>query len=91
MIYWYAEFPDRPEIFAIQEAQASQTWGALEQLVDEITARQSFPLTENERLCSFCVYRSLCARGIRAGEVDDMESIPITEDIDLEQIQEIEF
>jgi hypothetical protein len=91
MMYWYAEYPDRPEIFVIHEAQACQTWGALEQLVDEIKARQSFPLTENEKLCSFCVYRSLCARGIHAGEVDDMESVPITEDIDLEQIQEIEF
>lgn len=91
MIYWYAEFPDRSEIFSIQETQASQTWGALEQLVDEIYARQSYPMTENEKLCSFCVYRSLCERGISAGEMDDMDGVPTTEDIDLEQIQEIEF
>ena len=91
MIYWYAEFPDKPDKFSYQESQAIQTWEALEQLIHEIDARQGFPMTENEKLCSFCVYRSYCERGIRAGEIEDIDIIPIIDDIDLEQIQEIEF
>ena len=91
MIYWYAEFPDKPDKFTHQESQAIQTWEALEQLIHEIDARQSFPMTENEKLCSFCVYRSYCERGTSAGEMDDIDIIPIIDEIDLEQIQEIEF
>lgn len=91
MIYWYAEFPDTPEKFTIQDTQASKTWEALEQLINEIDAKQSFPMTENEKLCSFCIYRSFCDRGIDAGEVDDSDIDPTIDDIDLEQIQEIEF
>jgi hypothetical protein len=91
MIYWYAEFPDHPETFAIPATLITKTWETLEQLVDEINARQSFPMTENEKLCIFCVYRSFCERGISAGELDDTESVPPDRDIDLEQIQEIEF
>jgi hypothetical protein len=48
-------------------------------------------MTENEKLCSFCVYRSYCERGTSAGEMDDIDIIPIIDEIDLEQIQEIEF
>lgn len=91
MIYWYAEFPDAPEKFTHQDSQASQAWKALEQLINEIDARQSYPMTENEKLCSFCVYRSFCERGISAGEGNDIDMVPVTDDIDLEQIQEIEF
>ena len=48
-------------------------------------------MTENEKLCSFCVYRSFCERGINAGEGDDIDIVSSIDDIDLEQIQEIEF
>jgi CRISPR/Cas system-associated exonuclease Cas4 (RecB family) len=89
--YWYAEFPEMPERFSFQGSQASQTWEALEQRVNEIDARQSFPMTENEKLCNYCVYRSLCDRGISAGDGDDIEITTTIDDIDLEQIQEIEF
>jgi CRISPR/Cas system-associated exonuclease Cas4 (RecB family) len=91
MIYWYAEFPDNPEKFSYQVTQASQTWEALAELVDEIDARQSFPMTENEKLCSFCVYRSFCEKGTNAGEGDDIDIVSSVDEIDLEQIQEIEF
>lgn len=92
MVYWYAEFPNLPEVFTSPVLQSSQTWQALEQIVNEIDSRQSFPLTEEEKFCSLCVYRSYCERGIKAGEdlleVDTMQAIG---NIDLEQIQEIEF
>jgi CRISPR/Cas system-associated exonuclease Cas4 (RecB family) len=91
MIYWYAEFPDNPENFSYQSTQASKTWEALAELVDEIDARQSFPMTENEKLCSFCVYRSFCEKGTNAGEGDDVDIVSSVDEIDLEQIQEIEF
>jgi hypothetical protein len=63
----------------------------LTQLVSEITAKQSFPLTDDEKKCSYCPYRSYCERGVKAGEGEDIEDELKAADITLEQIQEIEF
>ena len=91
MTYWFAGFPDAPEKFIFSRTDSKQSWMQLENLVIEIDSRQSFPLTEDERICSYCVYRSLCERGIKAGEGDELESIAPADFIDFEQIQEIEF
>jgi hypothetical protein len=91
MIYWYAEFPDQPEEFSEHDFDLSQSWSGLEQLVNEINARQSFPMTEEERRCSWCVYRSFCERGSIAGDGKVLEDIQTFEDFNLDQIQEIEF
>ena len=55
-----------------------------------------FFLTGDERLCAFCVYRSLCNRGVTAGdpaalEGDRDEDALTTIDLDFEQIAEIEY
>jgi hypothetical protein len=92
MVYWFAEFPSSPEVFTSPVDQSSQTWQSLEQIVNEIDSRQSFPLAEEEKFCSLCIYRSFCDRGIRAGEdLLEVDTTQATGDIDLEQIQEIEF
>ncbi len=91
MVYWYANFPNEPARFKYNTSQYMRDWNGLEQLVKEIKARQSFPLTEDEKKCGFCVYRSYCERGDRAGEGEELEPEVSAEEINLEQIQEIEF
>ena len=91
MIYWYAEFPESPEKFSSNKSTLQQAWKQVEGLIREIDARQSFPLTEDKRACDVCTFRSLCERGIIAGETTELDSIDASEFIDFEQIQEIEF
>ena len=57
---------------------------------------QDFTLTSDQRRCAFCVYRSLCERGDKAGmlaeyelEIETGEGFEL--ELDFEQIQEIEF
>jgi hypothetical protein len=91
MIYWYADFPDEPSKFIYNTTQYKHDWDRLTKLVSEINAKQSFPLTDDEKKCSYCPYRSYCERGIKAGEGEDLEDEMKAADITLEQIQEIEF
>jgi CRISPR/Cas system-associated exonuclease Cas4 (RecB family) len=91
MIYWYADFPGEPSNFPYNAAQHKRDLDGLVKLIDEITAKQSFPLTDDEKKCSYCPYRSFCERGVMAGEGEDVEGEISDFDITLEQIQEIEF
>jgi hypothetical protein len=61
-----------------------------------LLAADHFPRTEHEERCAFCVYRSLCQRGERAGALAEAEEGAAVESdadvsIDFEQIAEIEF
>lgn len=101
MIYWFADFPDRPERFVYSPAQYAEDGGYLAGLLEQIAALSlgdgMFPLTEVEERCRFCVYRSLCDRGIAAGSLDEMAfDEPEPEgsfdfELDFEQIAEIEY
>ncbi len=91
MVYWYADFPGEPAKFPYTEAQHQRDWNSLNILVNEISAKQSFPMTSDEKKCAFCPYRSYCERGIQAGEGDELEAEISVMDVTLEQIQEIEF
>ena len=54
----------------------------------------SFSLTPDEKKCLYCVYRSLCNRGIKAGNWQEQtdEQEPRTDlELPFEQIGEIEF
>lgn len=92
MVYWYAEYPSEPARFSYDTARRGREWDALTALVNEIAARQSFPLTDDEKKCGYCPYRSFCERGVEAreGEERDPDSETLAE-INLEQIQEIEL
>jgi CRISPR/Cas system-associated exonuclease Cas4 (RecB family) len=94
MTYWFAEFPSEPAQFAYDPRQFKRDWSAIEDLVEEITQAQVFPLTEDRTRCRFCVYRSLCDRGGDAGAWQDAEAgaSESTElELNYEQIGEIEF
>jgi len=94
MIYWYADFPSEPTRFKYDAKQFKRDWSAVEKMVTEISTVQDFPLTEDEKMCRFCVYRSYCNRGAQAGQMDEADTEMESEtvfDINFEQIGEIEF
>jgi hypothetical protein len=100
LIYWYANFPAQPEVFSYSPAQYKQDSQYLTQLIQTIQAaagedsENAHPKTTQLDRCLFCVYRSLCDRGIRAGETAEAEEADLLtglEDFDFEQIGEVEF
>ncbi len=91
MSYWYADSPSEPSTFPYNTKQHKRDWAGLFGLVSEIDAKQSFPLTDDEKKCAYCPYRSYCNRGVSAGALDELETELSVLDVTLEQIQEIEF
>ena len=97
VIYWFAEYPQQPEVFSYSAAQFERDDAALKALAADILRRgeAEFELTENVDLCRFCSYRSLHDRGVKAGNLlaldQDEEGDHFEIDLDLDQIAEIEF
>ncbi len=100
MLYWFADFPHDPERLAYSAKLFDADAAYLESLVADIKSREGdadFPLTEDERRCWFCQYRSLCERGREAGPLAEAEDVETEADVgfdfdfDFDQIAEIEF
>jgi len=94
MIYWYADFPSESTRLKYDADQYQRDWSAVEKVVVEVADAADFPLTEDEKLCRFCVYRSYCNRGMQAGQLGEVEAEAESEtgfDVNFEQISEIEF
>ncbi len=96
MIYWFAESPTDPERIVYSADQYQRDDQYLKSLAAEIASLggDDFHLTSDEKRCRFCTYRSLCNRGVKAGNVSDAEdSEPEIEavDFDFDQIAEIAF
>jgi len=95
MMYWFTDAPDTPQIFTYDARQLAADRAHLTQLITDIGRQTVFPLTEDARQCVFCRYRSLCNRGVVAGDFRDeafmMDDDGFTQDIDFDQIGEIAF
>ena len=98
MIYWFAEFPDQPEVFTYSPDQFGSDSETLERLSADILSRvheDGFPLTEDFHRCGFCTYRSLCGRGGKAGSfLDSDDEIDVDAGfvgVSLDQVAEVEF
>lgn len=99
MHYWFAAYPDEPEDFVYSEAEFQADGLELAGLINEIKsmAEENFVLTEDVQHCRFCVYRSLCDRGIIAGSMTEAVDEDIDadsggfDDFDFGQVAEIEF
>ncbi len=95
MVYWYADFPSEPTRFAYNATQLKKDWDAVTGLMNEIGVLRSFPLTEDDKKCATCLYRSYCNRGGKAGALEDAEAEMETSagefNLNFEQIAEIEF
>ncbi len=96
MVYWFPAFPDQPERLPYSTSQFQADEQFLLELIGDICSRQAghFFLTHQERRCEFCEYRSLCGRGVEAGQMDDEDEItqpdgPLS--IDFDSLAEIEF
>jgi hypothetical protein len=98
MIYWFPEFPDEPETFNFSKARYKQTEILLKGMIEDVSKRKygDFPLTDDDRKCKYCVYRSLCDRGLTAGDIariDEGNGVDSnkSDEIDFNEIEEIEF
>jgi len=106
MIYWFAQYPDQPVTLPYDAAQYAADHQYLSELIEEIEnlARDSgelvrtpspgfeWPKTPDERKCAYCVYRSLCNRGVRAGTGDPgEEDFDLVARINIDQIDAIEY
>lgn len=95
MVYWYADFPSEPARFPYNAGQYKHDWDSLTSLIDEIANHPHFPLTQDEKKCAYCPYRSYCDRGGKAGLLDDSDAGTETAEaefnLNFEQIAEIEF
>ena len=96
MIYWFANFPTIALSFHYSAQQFKEDTEYFEKLLVEIGKLDKTPAkkTQNVDFCKFCIYRSLCNRGVEAGLLDErIYDEVLVEDIDInfEQITEIEF
>ena len=98
MIYWYPAAPDQPEEFAYSSQLLQRDEQYLSELIERIKAaaqKYQFPLVADTKPCQYCVYRSFCDRGERAGPrleqaEEALESLDVSA-LDWEQIAEIQF
>jgi hypothetical protein len=98
MVYWFVAFPDQPECIPYTQAQFQADGSYLRGLMGTLSAidDDDFHQTSDEKKCAYCVYRSLCDRGIKAGQLADLEDTDQAGDdfgfsIDFDQISEISF
>ncbi len=92
MVYWYANFPSEPAVFPYNTAQFNNDWEALTGLINEISNHRHFPMTEDEKKCTYCPYRSYCNRGCTAGtQTNYADPESFLGEITFEQIPELEF
>jgi CRISPR/Cas system-associated exonuclease Cas4 (RecB family) len=94
MVYWFSEFPNESAQFTYDAQQHKRDWSAIEKLIQEIATAEDFPLTEDRKMCRFCVYRSYCDRGgPAAGSLDAEVDADAGDafDVNFEQIGEIEY
>ncbi|WP_423225093.1 PD-(D/E)XK nuclease family protein [Candidatus Amarolinea aalborgensis] len=94
MVYWFANDPERPQTLAYSARQHEAHRRYLAALIEEIATRRDavWPLTSDESRCRFCTYRSLCDRGVEAGDwatFDDERQPDL--DFGLEDVPEIAF
>lgn len=99
MIYWFTNQPEQSERFSYNKSAYEEDFRYLGNLISTTSQKSEpiFPLTPDVKRCLFCIYRSLCNRGVKPGELQQLEdwqeSEPSSENvtIDYEQIGEIEF
>lgn len=98
MMYWYAEDPGTTISFPYSQEQYDRDRAYIENTIEELKLfrEEDFTLTDDERRCKYCVYRSLCGRGEAAGAGDYEEILELQDsqeetEIDFEQLAEVEF
>jgi hypothetical protein len=98
MIYWFADPDHSPEHIQYTQEQFQADSQFISGLIADVShcRPEDFEMTHQQERCSYCVYRSLCERGDRAGPVESdafqfEDPDPTNIDFDLEQIAEVRF
>jgi len=98
LLYWYPNYPTQAVSFEYDQDQYQKDDDYLKGLVKSIEALDSdaYDLTNDEKSCRFCVYRSLCDRGVQAGSLSEVEDELVDEELvelmmDFDRVGEIEF
>jgi hypothetical protein len=98
MVYWFANFPGEPVAFPYGTDRYGEDEAHLHSLVEEIEnlSESEFELTGDKKRCDFCPYRSLCERGVLAGDLEEaLEDWDVEGDFDIsldfDQVAEIEY
>jgi hypothetical protein len=96
MIYWFPAEPNKAVRFTYDQEQYLADKAFLSGLIREIEALAPghFLMTQDEKKCLYCRFRSFCNRGGRAGSWNETvqdEFSPEKLDFEFEQIGEIEF
>lgn len=99
LVYWQANSPESPLAFPYTPDQHAANSAYLSSLLQDIASFQpeDFTRTTNDRTCRFCVYRSLCERGLAAGSLDDLKDEAPDDDsladftIQLDTLPEVSF
>ena len=98
MRYWFANHPESPISLPYDQNAYERDKRLLFRLIQEIRNKDEvdFVRTRDTKKCRYCVYRSHCDRGIKAGDLAayenfDLESMRTELDSDFENIAEIEF
>lgn len=98
MVYWYPERPDQPERFDYSASLRQRDEQFLSDLIERVKHAAEtghFPMVEDKKPCTYCVYRSFCDRGDKAGLVAELGEAPQEVldvlALDWEQIAEIQY
>lgn len=99
MIYWFPEHPDSPARLPYSAPAYAKDDIYLAALITEVVNRKEgdFGLTEDERQCRYCTYRSYCDRGTQAGCLEtasatwELAELGEGLDFDYDDIAEIEY
>ncbi len=98
MHYWFSTQPQTPVALPYSQQAYEADYAYIKKLIIEITRREEsqFFRTEDLDKCRYCVYRSHCDRGDKAGDIDafeDFEAGPEAFELDIEfdQLGEIAF
>ncbi len=98
MIYWYPQIPDQPEQFDYNPHLFHRDEQLLSDLIERVkqaAQQDDFPLVENRKSCLYCLYRSYCDRGDKAGPflalAEEPPESPDPLALDWDQIAEIHY
>lgn len=93
MVYWFSQHPHLPVRIAYNQNLHRTIEDRLTTLLNHLHSLQpgQYPLTTNEKHCLYCVYRSLCARGVHAGALQNLEDDLPDISFDFDTIPEIEL
>jgi len=97
MNYWFPAFPEKSFRFPYSNQIHQQNQERLSNFISEIveTCPGEFQKTDQVKRCKYCEYRSLCERGVSAGNIyDEKEALDVEsliQNITFESTEEISY